>query len=101
MTKTWNGIVKAGSEAEHEAFVASLASAEGLRLLARSALSGYELRQDGNKLTVLMSADEPPFIIRFLRNPRYWPAFWEFVSADAAQALGLESQRRVAWSKGA
>jgi hypothetical protein len=48
---------------------------------------------------VTLSADEPPPVIRFLRNPRFWPDVWEFESADRDQAVGPGARQRVSWRK--
>ena len=48
---------------------------------------------------MILSAAEPPPIIRFLRNPRMWPDYWEYVAAgpaDADAASAPEEAVRVA-----
>ena len=97
MERTWTGRLKAGAEAEHERFVAWLDSEAGRALLARSLLSGYRLAEEGGRLTVTVAASEPPPIIRFLRNPRFWPSCWEFESADPGLAVGPQARERVVW----
>lgn len=97
--RVWNGCVKPGQTAAHEAFVTWLASDEGQRLLARTLLSSYRLAQDGERLTITLSAADPPSLVRFLRDPRFWSAAWEFLSADPGQALGAGAPVRVAWRR--
>lgn len=99
MDRTWTGRVRPGSDSDHERFVAWLGSGEGQALLARSLLAAYRLVEQDGRLTVTLQADEPPPIIRFLRNPRFWPEFWEFESADPASALDPTARQRVAWQK--
>ena len=99
MERTWTGRLKSDAEAEHERFVAWLDSEEGRALLARSLLSSYRLAEQGGRLTVTLAAAEPPPIIHFLRNPRFWPSFWEFESADPGLAVGPEAQERVLWQR--
>jgi hypothetical protein len=97
MERTWTGRVRGGSEADHERFVDWLRSAEGGEFLRRALLSTYRLAEQDGRVTVRMDADEPPKLIRFLRNRRFWPEFWEFESADPAVALGPAARERVAW----
>ena len=99
MERTWTGRLRAGAEAEHARFVEWLRSTEGQGFLARSLLTSYRLSEQDGRITVKLAADEPPPIIRFLRNPRFWPAFWEFESADPTEALGLEARELVSWQK--
>ena len=99
MERTWTGLLKRGADAEHEHFVVWLDSQEGRALLARSLLSSYRLAEERGRLTVTLVAPEPPPIIRFLRNPRFWPSFWEFESADPGLAVGPEARERVLWRR--
>jgi hypothetical protein len=99
MERTWSGRVRAGSEGEHQQFTRWLGSGEGLGLLARSQLDGYQLLELAGRVTVRLSAHEPPAIIHFLRNRRFWPDYWEFESADPAQAVGPDAAERVRWSR--
>ena len=99
MERVWNGSVRIGADGEHRAFVAWLQSEDGRQLLARSLLTGYSLVERDGQLTVRLAADEPPAIIRFLRNHRFWPEFWEFKSADPSQALGQDLDSAVRWRR--
>ena len=82
-TRVWRGRVKSGARAEHERFVAWLNTDEARQQYAKFLLTGYTLAEDGDALTITLAAEEPPPIIRFLRNPRMWPEIWEFESAGA------------------
>src|SRR6266567_3462484 len=84
MQRSWTGQVAAGAEADHEQFVRWLTSPQGEGLLARSLLTEYRLAEHKGRVTVTFAAPEPPPIIRFLRNRRFWPDFWSFESADDA-----------------
>lgn len=95
MQRFWHGLVKPGCAEEHERFVDWLNSSEGSRLLARSALTAYQLWQAGDRVMVALTAAEPPAIIRFLRNHRFWPECWEFESAASGQVGG--ARLRVDW----
>jgi hypothetical protein len=99
MERIWNGRVRPEAGAEHRAFVEWLRSAEGQGLLARSLLTGYSLDEQDGRLTVRLAAGEPPAIIRFLRNHRFWPDYWQFSSADPAEAVATDSSRRVEWRR--
>src|SRR5919198_2955479 len=99
MDRTWTGRVKPGSEAEHERFVEWLRSPEGQGMLSRSLLTGYRLVEQDGRLSITFGADEPPPIIRFLRNRRFWPDFWEFESAASAATIGEGASERVVWRK--
>ena len=100
MERTWTGRIRPGADSEHERFVEWLASDEGRTMLGRALLTGYRLEQAEGRITVRLSADEPPPIIRFLRNHRFWPEFWEFESAAPGMAVGPGARKRLAWSKG-
>ena len=97
-TRVWRGRVKDGSHDEHERFVAWLNTDEARLQFSKFLLTGYTLAEDGDALTITLAAEEPPPIIRFLRNPRMWPEFWEFEAAGAggAPAAGTE---RVHWRR--
>jgi hypothetical protein len=99
MERTWTGRVRPGAEAEHEGFVAWLASDQGHSFLARSLLTSYLLAEENGRVTVTLGADEPPPIVRFLRNPRFWPDFWDFESAERNQTVGPNALERVVWQK--
>ena len=81
-TRVWRGRVKSESRAEHERFVEWLNTAEAKEQYRKFLLTGYSLAQQGDDLTVLLSSEEPPAVIRFLRNPRMWPVYWEYITAD-------------------
>jgi hypothetical protein len=95
--RIWTGRVRPGAEAEHESFVTWLSSPEGQRSLAHSLLTAYRLSEADGRLTVRFAANEPPPIIRFLRNRRFWPEFWEFESAEPGRAVGAGARERVVW----
>lgn len=99
MDRTWTGRIRPDAIADHERHVAWLGSVEGQGFLSRALLTGYRLQEADGRITVTLSADEPPPIIRFLRNPRFWPAAWEFESADRSRALGADAAERAAWRK--
>jgi hypothetical protein len=98
-TRIWRGRVKPDHRDEHEQFVAWLNTDEAAVQYAKFLLNGYSLAQQGDDLTVTMAAAEPPPIIRFLRNPRMWPEYWEFVSAGGEVAELPEDAVRVRWQR--
>jgi hypothetical protein len=100
MERTWTGRIRPGDEQGHQQFVAWLSSDEGAASFSRALLTSYHLVEQDGRLTVSFAAPEPPVIIRFLRNRRFWPEFWEFESADRAAALGDGALERVHWSAG-
>jgi hypothetical protein len=91
--------VRPGAEAEQARLLDWLNSSDGRASLSRSLLTSYRLVEEADRVTVTFGADEPPPIIRFLRNPRFWPDFWEFESAERGDALGPNAAERVVWSK--
>jgi hypothetical protein len=99
LERTWTGRVRQGAESEHARLLDWLNSSEGRAALGRALLTSYRLVEEGVRLSVTFGADEPPPIIRFLRNPRFWPDFWEFESAERGKALGPKAAERVVWSK--
>jgi hypothetical protein len=99
LERTWNGQLRADAGEAHLAFVEWLRSAEGQGLLGRSLLTGYSLDERDGRLTVRLAADQPPAIIRFLRNPRFWPDYWQFTSADPSLAVSAEESRLVTWRR--
>jgi hypothetical protein len=99
LERTWTGRVRPGAEAQHARLLDWLNSSEGRASLGRSLLTSYRLVEEGHRMTVMFGADEPPPIIRFLRNPRFWPDFWEFESAERGEALGASAAERVVWRK--
>jgi hypothetical protein len=98
-TRVWRGKVKPEARDQHEQFVTWLGTDEAKLQYAKFLLTGYELGQQGDDLTVRLSAEEPPAIIRFLRNPRMWPNYWEYVSAGNEQAEIPADTLRVHWRK--
>lgn len=98
-TRIWRGRVKPESREEHEQFVAWLGTDEAKVQYAKFLLTGYSLAQQGDDLTIAMSAEEPPPIIRFLRNPRMWPEYWEYVSAGGGALDVPDESVRVRWRK--
>src|SRR3954454_14556766 len=99
-TRVWHGRIKAESHAEHETFVEWLGTDEAKLQYSKFLLTGYTLAQHGDDLTILLSAEEPPAVIRFLRNPRMWPDFWEYVQAESDASDVPDDEIRVRWRKG-
>lgn len=102
-TRAWFGTVRPEAVDEHEKFVAWLQSDDAATQYAKYGLSSYVLSQAGNDLSVRFAAEEPPSVIRFLRNPRMWPEFWEFRSADPIDEPGdadRDGDVRVRWRRG-
>ena len=81
-TRVWQGTVKPEAGAEHERFVAWLGGDEAATQYRKFLLTGYTLAQRGDELTVTLAAEEPLAFIRFLRNHRMWPDFWEYRPAE-------------------
>jgi hypothetical protein len=99
-TRVWRGRVKPEARDEHERFVGWLGSDEARLQFRKFLLSGYSLAQQGDDLMVTLSAEEPPPIIRFLRNGRMWPDFWEYVGAGPTPtSVAGEPTVRVRWSR--
>ena len=98
-TRIWRGRVDPEHREEHEQFVAWLGTDEAAAQYAKFLLNGYSLAQQGDDLTVTMTASEPPPIIRFLRNPRMWPDYWQYVSAGSGAEDVPESAVRVRWRR--
>ena len=101
MERTWTGRLQPASKAEHLAFVSWLSGPDGLSLLARSRLTSYQLVEADGRITVVLGADDPPALVSFLRNNRFWPAFWEFESAGSADAVGDNGVERLVWRRAA
>ena len=97
--RVWRGRVKPEARDEHERFVAWLQTAEAAEQFRKFLLSRYTLAQQGDDLTITLAAEEPPPIIRFLRNPRMWPDYWEYASAGGDAADVPESATRVRWRR--
>ena len=98
-TRSWHGHVRPESREEHERFVAWLNTDEARVQYAKFLLTGYSLAQKGDNLTITMAAEEPPAIIRFLRNPRMWPEFWEYDSAGVRDESVPDEAVRVSWRR--
>jgi hypothetical protein len=98
-TRVWRGSVRPEARDEHERFVAWLDSDEARVQYAKFLLTGYSLAQHDDELTVALSAEEPVALIRFLRNPRMWPEFWEFRSAEREAAEVPPDSVRVRWRR--
>jgi len=98
-TRVWHGRVKPESHDEHEQFVAWLNTDEARVQYAKFLLNGYSLVQEGDDLTVTMTYGEPPAIIRFLRNTRMWPEYWEYISAGGDAADLPDDAVRVRWQR--
>jgi hypothetical protein len=99
-TRIWRGRVNPEHRDEHETFVAWLNTDEARVQYAKFLLNGYTLAQQGDDLTVAMTASEPPPIIRFLRNSRMWPDYWEYISAGSGSDELPEDAVRVRWRRG-
>ena len=98
-TRVWRGRVKPEHREEHEQFVAWLGTDEAKAQYAKFLLNGYSLAQQGDDLTITLTASEPPPIIRFLRNPRMWPDYWEYLSAGGDTAELPDDTVRVRWRR--
>jgi hypothetical protein len=98
-TRVWKGAVKPESRDEHERFITFLNSPEAAVQYAKFFLTGYTLAQDDDDLTVVLKAEEPQAFIRFLRNHRMWPEFWEFRANDPSGADPPDEQVRVRWRR--
>jgi hypothetical protein len=98
-TRVWHGRVKPEHRDEHERFVAWLGTDEAKVQYAKFLLNGYSLAQSGDELTITLAAEEPPPIIRFLRNARMWPEFWEFISAGGDAPELPDEAVRVRWRR--
>ncbi|MCC7372630.1 MAG: hypothetical protein IT306_29725 [Chloroflexi bacterium] len=98
-TRVWHGHVAEGRRDDHEAFVRWLATDQAQVQYAKFLLSAYSLAQTGDDLTVTLTAEEPPAIIRFLRNPRMWPEFWEYDAAGERDETPPAQSVRVSWRK--
>lgn len=98
-TRVWRGRVKPEARDQHERFVGWLQTDEAAAQYAKFLLTGYSLAQQGDDLTITLAAEEPPPIIRFLRNARMWPDYWEYVSAGAEAADIPAEAIRVRWRK--
>jgi hypothetical protein len=98
-TRIWRGRVKPEGREEHEQFVAWLGSDEAAVQYAKFLLNGYSLAQQGDDLTITLAAEEPPPIIRFLRNSRMWPEYWEYLSAGGDAADVPDEAVRVRWRR--
>jgi hypothetical protein len=98
-TRVWRGRVKPEGREEHEKFVAWLGTDEAAAQYAKFLLNGYSLAQQADDLTITLAAEEPPPIIRFLRNPRMWPEYWEYLSAGGDAAEVPDDAVRVRWRR--
>ena len=100
--RIWRGRVKPEARDEHERFIEWLNGDEAKEQYRKFLLTGYTLAEQEDRLTITLAAEEPPPIIRFLRNPRMWPEIWDFEGAgpagddgDAAEA----GEVRVRWRR--
>jgi hypothetical protein len=97
-TRVWRGHVRSDSRDQHEQFVRWLNTDEAQLQYAKFLLNGYTLSQQGDDLTIALTAEEPPAIIRFLRNSRMWPEFWEYDPGDGEPEVP-EEFIRVRWQR--
>ncbi|MSQ24108.1 MAG: hypothetical protein EXR58_06105 [Chloroflexi bacterium] len=81
----WRGSIRSDALDEHATFVERLRSEEGLDLLRRCGLTYYALYQADHDLRIIFRSEKPSIIAGFLRNPRMWPAYWEFSSPDQTE----------------
>lgn len=100
--KVWLGCVVEGHASAHEDYVSWLCTDEAATQFAKYGLTGYSLMQHGDLLKVIMRAEEPLAVIRFLRNKRMWPDFWEFTAPGRAEVEETEPPEvggdlRVRW----
>ena len=98
-TRVWHGRVKPEAREESERFVQWLGTDEAAVQYAKFLLTGYSLAQQGDDITITMSYEEPPAVIRFLRNPRMWPDYWEYVDAGTDEPEPPAEAVRVRWHK--
>jgi hypothetical protein len=98
-SRVWRGRVKPEHRDEHEQFVEWLGSDEAKTQYAKFLLNGYSLAQQGDDLTITLVAEEPPPIIRFLRNSRMWPEYWEYLSAGVETPDVPDEAVRVRWRR--
>jgi hypothetical protein len=98
-TRVWHGRVKPESHDAHEQFIDWLGTDEAKLQYSKFLLTGYSLAQHGDDLTILLSSEEPPAVIRFLRNPRMWPDFWEFQPGSTDVPELPAEEVRVRWRK--
>jgi hypothetical protein len=98
-TRVWRGRVRPEGRAEHERFVEWLGSDEAKVQYQKFLLSGYSLAQQGDDLTITLAAEEPPPIVRFLRNARMWPKYWEYLSAGSEGPDLPDDAVRVRWRR--
>ncbi len=94
----WLGRVAPGAEAEHEAFVARLGSAEVERALCATGVTRYTLTQSGDRLHVRFSTRTPPDAVKLLRFKRLWPDFWQWEGADPG-GFPADAVTRFAWQR--
>ena len=98
-SRTWNGHLEAGHDAEHERFIAWLNSPDAQEVFRRRRLNEYTVRQDSDKLSVAFTAPhtgDPRIMIDFLRYPGLWPEYWIFESSASDSNLG---DVRVHWKR--
>ena len=98
-SRVWRGRVKPEHRDEHERFVQWLGTDEANVQYAKFLLSGYSLAQQGDDLTIVLAAEEPPPIIRFLRNARMWPDYWEYLSTSGDAPDVPDDAVRVSWRR--
>lgn len=98
-TRVWRGTVKPEARDEHERFVAWLASDEAAVQYAKFLLTGYSLAQDGDELTITLASEDPLAMIRFLRNHRMWPDFWEYRGTESSGEAAPPETVRVQWRR--
>jgi hypothetical protein len=102
--RVWIGKVAAGHEADHSHFVEWLNSCEAHELFRRRRLTEYQLSEADGTVTVVFRAPrtgDPRIMIDFLRYPRLWPDFWEFLRGGRLEDEPLssvpESTVKVHW----
>jgi hypothetical protein len=98
-TRVWHGRVKPEARAEHEDLNTRHGTDAAKVQYAKYLLTGYTLAQHDDGLTILLSSEEPPAIIRFLRNPRMWPEIWEFLPGSTEVPELPEKEVRIRWRK--
>lgn len=104
--RIWAGRIDPGRRAEHEQFVGWLNSDEAHEIFRRRRLTTYQLREAGDRVTVLFTAPktgDPRIMIDFLRYPGLWPHYWTFERGgrpDEHEDSGDAGATRVAWQAG-
>jgi hypothetical protein len=80
--------VSDGHQAEHAQFLEWLNGPEAQEIFRRRRLTEYELWERDGQVVVRFTAPhtgDPRLMIDFLRYPKVWPSFWEFIRGGRAE----------------